>query len=70
MQNRPLQVMWSGEINNPDLHQPEATHLKAERIGIVQSGEEKASGQPNFGLLFHERSLQERWKKETFCKHV
>lgn len=56
--------MWSGAINTLDLPQPEGTHLKAERIGIVQARGEKALGQLNFGSSFHEESPQEGWRKD------
>jgi len=40
---------------------------KAERLGAVQPGEEKAAGRPYSGLPVHEGGLQESWRG-TFYK--
>jgi len=43
---------------------------KAERVGVVQSGQENTLGRPYCGLPVHERGLQER-RRGTFSQgHV
>ena len=43
---------------------------KAERVGVVQAGEEKALGRPSCGLPVPEGSLQRSWRVTYYKGNV